>query len=359
MSTAPLPITEFAKRIRSKYPGAYDSLSDTQLVQKIVDKYPDYKEKIAGYAPTQFEKQNANMSSVDYQHSLGQYTEPERLASKVLTNAGLPDDTSKIGDFLQRAIGQEPGQPWRLGPPPEQAWFAPAVNAVKNPSQESIVNAVPFIGPTSVEMAKDFRNRDYAGVGADLTGALAPFALGPEVRPGIAAAKKEAMDAFRTPTGELRPGVKAAASVTGAGLGAFLTPAGGKPEGAIAGAYFGPKLADALVPDRAPAPNFYGGAYSDYFGEPTKAVPIRQSPFFDPQAYRAGATGLTPEQATAARNPDPFEPVIVENQAELDALNRRKAILQNEARSAGLFSAARGKVGRKLNYQERIGKDFQ
>lgn len=58
MSTAPLPIDEFAKRLRTKYPGAYDSLSDAQLVQKVVNKYPDYKEHIASFAPTQFEQQH-------------------------------------------------------------------------------------------------------------------------------------------------------------------------------------------------------------------------------------------------------------------------------------------------------------
>lgn len=46
MSTSPLSITDFASRIRSKYPGAYDQLSDTELTQKVIAKYPQYKEQV-------------------------------------------------------------------------------------------------------------------------------------------------------------------------------------------------------------------------------------------------------------------------------------------------------------------------
>src|SRR5271157_4158969 len=58
MSTTPQPLSasDFAAKVRAKYPGAYDHLSDIQLVGKIVEKHPEYKDKIASYAPTQFEK---------------------------------------------------------------------------------------------------------------------------------------------------------------------------------------------------------------------------------------------------------------------------------------------------------------
>jgi len=40
---------EFANKIRTKYPGAYDSLSDEDLTNKIVAKYPTYASQIKGY----------------------------------------------------------------------------------------------------------------------------------------------------------------------------------------------------------------------------------------------------------------------------------------------------------------------
>lgn len=37
---------EFANKIRTKYPGAYDSLSDEELTQRIINKYPEYKSQV-------------------------------------------------------------------------------------------------------------------------------------------------------------------------------------------------------------------------------------------------------------------------------------------------------------------------
>jgi hypothetical protein len=56
MSTTPIPIDQFASSLRTKYPGAYDKMSDADLVQAVVTKYPQYKDHVASYAPTQFEK---------------------------------------------------------------------------------------------------------------------------------------------------------------------------------------------------------------------------------------------------------------------------------------------------------------
>ncbi len=42
--------TEFAARIKSKYP-SYSSLNDDELVSKILAKYPDYASQIDDAAP--------------------------------------------------------------------------------------------------------------------------------------------------------------------------------------------------------------------------------------------------------------------------------------------------------------------
>lgn len=38
--------TEFAQKIRAKYPGAYDDLDDNTLTQKVIQKYPIYKDQV-------------------------------------------------------------------------------------------------------------------------------------------------------------------------------------------------------------------------------------------------------------------------------------------------------------------------
>lgn len=58
MSTTPIPIDQFAAAIRAKHPGAYDKRSDAELVSAYVNKYPVYKDRVAGFAKTEFEKQH-------------------------------------------------------------------------------------------------------------------------------------------------------------------------------------------------------------------------------------------------------------------------------------------------------------
>jgi hypothetical protein len=79
----------------------------------------------------------------------------------------------------------------------------------------------------------------------------------------------------RSETGRLRPSVSALSR----GVGAVAGRATGIPGGEIAGFISGPSLADALIPTREPVT--------------AKAVPIKQSPYFDPAAYKAGRTAGT------------------------------------------------------------------
>lgn len=53
----PITMADFAGKVRAKYPGAYDHLSDSQLTGKIITKYPEYKDQISGMAKTDFEKE--------------------------------------------------------------------------------------------------------------------------------------------------------------------------------------------------------------------------------------------------------------------------------------------------------------
>lgn len=38
--------TEFATKIRTKYPGVYDNIPDNELTNKVIAKYPVYKSQV-------------------------------------------------------------------------------------------------------------------------------------------------------------------------------------------------------------------------------------------------------------------------------------------------------------------------
>lgn len=287
MSTQPIPIDEFAKRLRSKYPGAYDSLSDAQLVQRVVNKYPEYKEHIASFAPTDFEKQNVPPTAMERINS---------AAGKALTAAGLPTSINDIPNWFEHFIGTAPDS---------QPFWQPAAEAIKNPTQRNIVGAVPFIGPSAVSMSDDVRAGDYDQALGTLAGTIGGVAAGQQIKPGLKAAKAEAIDALRTPEGKLTPTAKITARIAGAGVVGGVGHAFGVPEAGLIGAIYGPQVADAFLPSREPVPDFHGGAYSDFAGESGKAVPIRNSPFFvgdNAAAYKAGLKGepYTPPSSTDA-----------------------------------------------------------
>lgn len=306
MSTTPLPIDQFAAKVRGKYPGAYDHLSDAQLVQKVVDKYPDYKEHIASFAPTQFEKDQANQPTT--MDKLNEY------AGRALAGAGLPTSISDIPHWVKNLTGQSADS---------EPFYAPIQRAFNDPSERNIVGAVPFIGPTSVSMSDDARAGNYTDALATGAGALAGAGMAGQIRPGLKAAKAEAIDALRTPDGKLTPAAKLGARAVGAGAIGAAGHMVGMPEAGIIGAVYGPSIADAILPDRPPTPNFHGGAYSDFAGESGKAVPIRSSPFFvgnNAAAYKAGLKGdayAPPEaaesarQAEAATEPNPANVAVV------------------------------------------------
>jgi len=94
MSTTPLPIDQFAKRVRDKYPGAYDKLSDADLVNRVVTKYPQYKDNVASYAETQFEKDR----------------EPDAEGSGFLSHVGqslrsmIPDPPKTMGEAVKSGL---------------------------------------------------------------------------------------------------------------------------------------------------------------------------------------------------------------------------------------------------------------
>jgi len=229
-------------------------------------------------------------------------------AGKALSGAGLPTSLENIPDWAAHFVGAADDS---------KPFWASAQEAYKNPTQENIVGAVPFIGPNAVSMSKDVKARNYGGALSTLAGTVAsPFAAG-EVRPGMQAGNAELANAVRTPRGKLTPlvreGSRVVAGGVGAGVGAGIGAVTGLPGlaygGGAGGALLGPPIADAFLPNRAPIPDFHGGAYSDFAGESGKALPLKGSPGFDPYAYKSGAAVRTSAPNVFAP-PAPPEPEL-------------------------------------------------
>lgn len=221
----------------------------------------------AGYRTTPetgFEKQNKVP---------GRLEAGNEVAGKLLGATGLlPTSIKDIPRWGRYMVGQEPGQ---------KPFWESFKEAASNPTERNLVGAVPIIGPTSVAMADE---PTLLGKAATLTGAGLGVEAGRQTGPGLRAGRAELAELTRTPENKLTPVTRQIARAAGGLAGHSLLPGGGT----VAGYLAGPTIADAVLPERAAVPDFRGGAYNEFAGESGKAVPIRQSPFFNPEEYQAG-----------------------------------------------------------------------
>lgn len=216
-----------------------------------------------------------------------------QLASKALSGAGLPTSLKDAPNWLRHLTGTaEDSQPF----------WEPIRRAIKNPTQENIVAAVPFIGPASVEMSKDVRKGDYSGAAVDAAATLAPALVGkaPQMAEGLtsvgeaihnapSAVKNAIGTALRDELNKMKPGVKATTAL-----------------GKLVGI---PELADALIPDRPGAASL----------AERRAIPITKSPNFDPAAFKSGAAERTtaPPEEIPQGKPSPFGNATASNSPNL------------------------------------------
>jgi hypothetical protein len=101
-----------------------------------------------------------------------------QYAAKALSAAGLPTSISNIPEWLQHLTGTHPKS---------EPFWEPIRKAIKEPTEENIVAAVPFVGPASVAMSKDVQKGDVGGAASTLIGTIAGPLAGSEVAPGLAA----------------------------------------------------------------------------------------------------------------------------------------------------------------------------
>lgn len=102
-------------------------------------------------------------------------------AGKALSAAGLPTSLSNIPEWLQHLTGTHKDS---------QPFWEPIRKAIKDPTQENIVAAVPFVGPASVAMSKDVQAGNYGGAAATLAGTIGGVKAAGQVEPGLQAAKQ-------------------------------------------------------------------------------------------------------------------------------------------------------------------------
>lgn len=235
---------------------AYLSAHDADFAKASPKDKAGYLNHILGYdKPTDIEKAGATP---------GRLEAGNQVAAKILSGVGLPTSLSDFPRWGSHLFG--------IAPDSKPFWDS-FTQAASNPTQRSLVNAVPFIGPSAVAAADE---PTLLGKAASLTGTLTGATLGGELRPGYKAAKAELADAVRTPTNELSPKVNALSRI-----------------GTLAG---GPQLADAFLPKRPEPPNFRGGAY-----EP----PVE--PVLGPDTPTRSQFSLSRKIATEANPPAPPE----------------------------------------------------
>jgi len=207
VSATPLPIDQFAAKVRAKYPGAYDHLSDQEIVQRVVTKYPQYKEHIASYAPTQFEKERG-VGAEDEDNDRGffgqargalsdivkgAFTPPEHPIRRALLagygpipemtidafirgTADLPRDLNTLPYRVSRAVSAYspvPVDPGRMEEASEHADPAGVMGAAVVPAAMA---TAPLVGEGAVEGGRAVGR--FAGRHPEATGAVGGAAVG-------------------------------------------------------------------------------------------------------------------------------------------------------------------------------------
>jgi hypothetical protein len=151
MADTPQQLTaeQFAAKIRAKYPGAYDHLQDQELTTKVLQKYPEYNEKVM--APGVAESRKQQQVSGPIAQSIARYDKSPDAAYSIFQPTGVS---------TQPKGGQ-------LGGTSEQVGKVRKLQKSVTETSLSMVGGVPGAGVKGV-----------AGVAARVAGAGAGGALG-------------------------------------------------------------------------------------------------------------------------------------------------------------------------------------
>jgi hypothetical protein len=130
------------------------------------------------FAQYHAQAQAQSQSAATIQQQPGVLDKANELAGKALGGAGLPTSLSNVPDWFKHLTGTHPQS---------EPFWEPIRQAIKNPTQENIVGAVPFVGPAAVSMSKDVQKGNYAGAAATAAGTVGAVAGAKQVGPGLEA----------------------------------------------------------------------------------------------------------------------------------------------------------------------------
>lgn len=365
-ASAPPPQT-LAQRIRAKFPGSYDDMDDYTLEQKVLAKYPQYGDLPQTPKPQAQQQPTASISSAQ----TGVLPWLKNLESDVRYGSNMTGP----GRFLH-AIGMQPTSAG-VNPATEDQMASTVLGPIKTAQGVATLPSHPWQGTKQI-------------AGGLLQSASLPLSF---AGPGAA---EEAPQVIKA-AGE---GLSGAADTSGNALARLLrNPATarqsqlGKPGTAknfLPGILQRYVIPDALIPKGQLGTVTNPGP----FAEIPVRVPVQRPPGLGSIAERdatnlnkvpfageeaeeptsiierdatrqntpyAGEEEISPEEAAAQAKqsamPRPLRPTVGTPE-EFQAYDNQMARLKQEASDAGTYSAARGKVNKKLNYQQRIGKNF-
>lgn len=176
-ATDQLSSKDFAARVRQKYPGAYDDLSDSMLVDKIIAKYPQYKDMVQ--AGSQQPSMSAGTKTFEEAHPPEQQGKLKRFAA----GAGIPTNADEFVNTAQGMVAPQadPDEKDKLLRVEEQipligGDFRARADLAKR--GDNIAASVPFYGPAERAMEGRVKAGDYAGgLGAGLNAFLSLVGL--------------------------------------------------------------------------------------------------------------------------------------------------------------------------------------
>ena len=253
-----------AQMIRSKYPGAYDDLSDTDLEQKILTKYPQYSD-----IPRTQSQGTPAVTAETPKMSARTPSVWEKISDTEVPGTGVT--FGEAGDRAHKWIGMAGTEAAALFGAP--AAVAAPITTAATLGSGYLAGKGARLGAEALGMGETGQNlaEDAGNIAGGFAGSKAPL-------PGADLSTIDlAAHIGRNETGKVRPLV----NVLSRGVGAAVGHATGIPGAEVAGLFSGPSLADAFIPAREPSV--------------AGAIPIRNSPNYDAAAYKAGRTGELPQ----------------------------------------------------------------
>ncbi len=250
----------------------------------------------------------------------------------------------------------------------------------------TIASYLPFLGPAAASLGEQAGSGDIGGAAARAAGqygAVKGAQVAAEYGGQAAGAARTAIGkASYTPEGTLKPFPQALSKLGGAFVG-HLT---GIPEAGIGGFLTGPQAYKALFPNpdaeyisqgkymnagyrpvgepEPPEPSMIAGTPTNALAPGSQAMQLPSSaPGSGAMTTTGGAvqpTFLRMIQTGIAQPSEDVAPLrpTVGTPEEWATYEQRMKNLKAEASDAGTYSAARGKTGKTLNYQQRIGKSY-